>query len=439
MTNYSVRLTSAAVRHLVEQPAAVTSRLGAGLCRRDHTVELLVASTDPRRFNRAEDEALVLATVRDRPDGWDSVVRDLLARATEARTFTAALVLGRGAASGCLAAVCRTPSGVRSLASATVVGAGMPRIDLSARDVTREEVERIRANQPIEAADLERWSRTIGALGRQAWRHLRRQHIGVIGCGRSGSLVAQALARGGVRRITLIDPDCVELHNLGEMDAVDQADCGRAKVEGIAASLRRYGRSEIATVAAGIDTLTAFRIATTVDILVGCADDGAARLLTSAIGAAYLRPVIDIGTGVFGEGDERRMGGDVRLLLPGACIACFGGLAGRQTESDPTPGSPNAEPDWRRQRAGSLRSVNQIAVGFGLRLLEDLVQGRIGTSAWLHLEFGRDGMPRLDRVRPTAREGCRVCALMGRGDAALRALPDVIRQTESSMRARRVR
>lgn len=46
--------------------------------------------------------------------------------------------------------------------------------------------------------------------------------------------MAVTLVRLGIPRLTLIDPDLIEPHNLGEMDAVTDADLGRPKAEALA-------------------------------------------------------------------------------------------------------------------------------------------------------------------------------------------------------------
>ena len=51
-----------------------------------------------------------------------------------------------------------------------------------------------------------------------------------------------------------------------------------------------------------------------------------------------------------------------------------GGIAGLGVRRDDTIG------DWQTERAGSLRSLNQIAVGFAMRMLEDFIAGRLGEA-----------------------------------------------------------
>src|SRR5262249_7458871 len=78
------------------------------------------------------------------------------------------------------------------------------------------------------------WSRAVGALGSTAgWQRLIGLRIVLIGVGRTGSLVATTLARLGCQHLTLIDPDRLEPHNLGEMDSVCRSDVGRYKVDAV--------------------------------------------------------------------------------------------------------------------------------------------------------------------------------------------------------------
>lgn len=66
---------------------------------------------------------------------------------------------------------------------------------------------------------------------------LRGATVGIAGCGGLGSNAAVALARAGVGRLILADPDRVELSNLNRQHYF-QSDIGRAKVEALAGHLR---------------------------------------------------------------------------------------------------------------------------------------------------------------------------------------------------------
>jgi len=52
--------------------------------------------------------------------------------------------------------------------------------------------------------------RTVGALTRANYERASRLKVGVIGCGRSGSLLTRDLARFGIRQLVVVDPDRVE-------------------------------------------------------------------------------------------------------------------------------------------------------------------------------------------------------------------------------------
>ena len=136
------------------------------------------------------------------------------------------------------------------------------------------------------------------------------------------------------------------------------------------------------------------------------------------------RPVPDNSNGAGFPPPVRTMGADVRLIVPGdGCLLCRGNLsnymqavedlcADRLVQVDST--------DWSRHRAGSLRSLNQVATGLSVRLLEDLVAERITRSAWAHVNC--DGAGRFTITYPPPPENppfCALCAKAGLGDAGL--------------------
>ena len=127
----------------------------------------------------------------------------------------------------------------------------------------------------------------------------------------------------------------------------------------------------------------------------------------------------------------QRMGLDVRLVLPAdRCLLCLGGvrhptLAQSVLQSAAAERAFLLRRDWQRERAGSLFSLNQVAVGLALRLLEDLVAGRIAESTWLHLDYGADGLPSLQRVEAERNAACPLCARAGRGEEGLVHLREV--------------
>ncbi|MGH8477259.1 MAG: ThiF family adenylyltransferase [Methylococcales bacterium] len=265
-----------------------------------------------------------------------------------------------------------------------------------------------------------RWSRTRGALGGDGvWQRWIDCPMAIIGTGRSGSLLAEALSRSGVRRLTLIDPDIIEPHNLAEMSLVIESDVGKPKSRAIAERLRSMnsGWSEIDARVCDLTDQSARQAIAAHPLIWQCVDNGAARIAGGMLAAAYHRVLIDIATGVHMD-SQRRMGADLRLILPGeGCILCFGGVHNRREALETLlSGTPQAHADWTAQRAGSLRSLNLIAVGFALRLAEDLVAERVTGSTWLHLEFDEHGSANLEYPSVSPSTDCLLCQRAGSGD-----------------------
>jgi hypothetical protein len=218
------------------------------------------------------------------------------------------------------------------------------------------------------------------------------------------------------------------------MDGVGPPDLGRPKAHAVAETLRQGGGCAVLAFADSILSLSALVVAKRADVLFCCVDSPPARLATACLAALYLKPLVDIGTGIFNErtgqaAPARRMGADVRLVLPGRCLLCLGGiadLARARTELLTGPVPAARPPGWQQDRAGSLRSLNGIAVYLALRLLEDLASGHLTASTWLHLEVSAAGIPMLEHRELPPNPVCRLCALTARGDAAVGELRSVL-------------
>lgn len=345
---------------------------------------------------------------------------------------TTAVAIGIGSAGGYLAGLfVNRDGGVEPVRRIKIVCAGLPSIAPQADESWQAE--------PIVAEDAREstWSRTIGALGIETWRRLTALRVAVVGCGRTGSLVVSALSRLGVRQITLVDPDFVEKHNLGEMDGVELGDVGLHKIVAVAQNAKSYNLSAMPSftlVKQSVMAVTAVAALKDCDMLVSCVDNAMARFAGDYVAKLYLKPLLDIGTGVLLAEDEMAMGADVRLLLPEQCLMCFGGIAGATQALGEltTSGTPDAAreiaPDWRAQRAGSLRSLNTAAVGLATRLLEDFISGRVQSSTWLRLEYETNGIPRVHQGAGSVTRSCSICAVAGLGDAGLSWLRAVVQE-----------
>ncbi len=275
---------------------------------------------------------------------------------------------------------------------------------------------------------LVRWSRTIGALGVDAWKRLARLRIGIVGLGRTGSQLALLLGRIGAGRLTLVDHDLMEPHNLGESLCGGVADLTQPKVAAMARFLKEIcpGPLDIVQVPGAVTRMDALEALKACDIIISCVDRDSARLAANAIAVLYCKPFLDIGTGIHGEGAGRDMGADIRLAQPGQCLLCFGGLRNVNeafhTAQQPAGKGELAVPDWRAERSGSLASLNQCAAGVAMRIVEDFVGGRIKESLWVRLLFsGAGGFRAFEQpgMRLGGGAGCPLCRLAAMGDKGL--------------------
>jgi hypothetical protein len=290
--------------------------------------------------------------------------------------------------------------------------------------------QRVCAPRPTTAEEREMWLRSRGSFGSDhAWNAIRGLNLAVIGCGRSGSLAAFALRQLGVRGLTLIDPDTLELHNLGESVLMSREDVGSRKAEALAARLepRTATDQPVVAVPHSIATLNALSHIKDVDLLICTVDNALARLTSTFLATVYMKPLLDIGTGVFdtSRAQSRRMGADVRLIVPGGtggCLLCAGGVG-----ASPAPREPNA--DFTTERAGSSFTLNGTAVFLGLRLLEDFVTGRSPGSHWLRCDFTPSGEPRLTNNTFTHSPACPLCRLTGLGDEAIQHYSAICKTT----------
>ena len=167
--------------------------------------------------------------------------------------------------------------------------------------------------------------------------------------------------------------------------------------------------------------------------MVSCVDHDSARLAATALATVFCKPLLDIATGIHGSGADREMGADVRLVLPGQCLLCCGGLRDQTSALQVLARAEaerglSAQRDWRHERAGSLASLNQCAVGVALRLLEDVVAARIQDSTWDHLAFtpaGALGVTYPALSWPGANFRWPPCRLSGWSEAELPCLVDL--------------
>ncbi len=152
------------------------------------------------------------------------------------------------------------------------------------------------------------------------------RRILIIGAGGLGAPAAWALARAGTARITILDPDPVDLSNLARQVIYRMEDIGVPKVE---AAARRLGIAfphiEIDPRAIAFDANNGAAFAAAHDFIIDATDDPSVKFLINDIACAADRPFVY--GGVLG------MTGQAMTVLPGrsACLRCL-------FEGPPEPG-----------------------------------------------------------------------------------------------------
>ena len=149
-----------------------------------------------------------------------------------------------------------------------------------------------------EARDRRKQRRTIDSWGEQKQRDLEALRIGIIGLGSVGSVVAEGLARIGVRELVLIDDDLVEEHNLDRLLNAHAKDVGRAKTDIAEKAIRRASTANRIVVInhrKKIQHQEAYAAARDCDILISCVDSPIARDLLNRTAYRDGIPVVDGG------------------------------------------------------------------------------------------------------------------------------------------------
>ena len=204
--------------------------------------------------------------------------------------------------------------------------------------------------------------RHLQAFGSGTISSLGRLSVAVVGCSGTGSIVIEQLARLGVQRFVLVDPDVVEEKNLNRILNTGIADIGKPKVEVIAAAISRLGfNQEVLPIATNLAAAAAVLAVAECDVVFGCVDSLEGRHLLNRIATFYLIPYFDVGVRLDadGKGGINGIAGAVHYLQPG-CSSLYSRevYSLKQVEAEEMKRvNPTMYEDQRKQ--GYLRGVNE--------------------------------------------------------------------------------
>ena len=270
--------------------------------------------------------------------------------------------------------------------------------------------------------------RTTDTWGKIRQSDIARLHVGIVGVGSVGAVVAEALTRIGVRKLTLIDPDKVEIHNLDRLLYASSRDVGRPKVRLVANNLRRNATADffqVSTYEDAIQTESCYRTALDCDVLFSAVDRPLPKDLLNCIAYTHCIPVISGGVfignkpnGTLGQaawsvvtaGPERR------------CLRCDGQYTTSDVamERDGSLDDPAYIPD---AQSAEGRPTNQNVFPFSTNLASfmvmEMIRLIIAESWWpdaggkLHYSFIAG---RLSTARETCNANCSVYEKIAHGD-----------------------
>jgi ThiF family protein len=167
-----------------------------------------------------------------------------------------------------------------------------------------------------EGMDVDRTARFAAAFGEQASERLRNATIAVIGAGGTGSMAIEVLARAGIGKLIVVDPDRISASNLERMHgSLPQHVTNRDPKVAIAREhiVAINPRCKVEAYLGALPQKEIVDAVVAADVALGCTDQQHSRLALSDICVRYLVPVIDCG--VMLEGAQGVVTGQIIQLV----------------------------------------------------------------------------------------------------------------------------
>jgi len=164
--------------------------------------------------------------------------------------------------------------------------------------------------------------RHIQLFGQGTYKKLRNMSAAVIGGSGTGSPTIEQLARLGIGRLVLVDPDYIEEKNVNRIINSSIKDAKRrvAKVDMLAKAVRKMGLGiKVEVYHKDISHPDVVRAIAGCDVVFGCMDSVDGRHLLNRIATFYLLPYFDIGIKLVadGKGGIEQACGTIHYLQPG--------------------------------------------------------------------------------------------------------------------------
>ncbi len=195
-------------------------------------------------------------------------------------------------------------------------------------ELDKNSLIQISPSEGVQDFSEDRYDRQIRAFGRDLQIRLSKIKVGLIGLGGIGSIIAEQLARLGIRNWVLVDPDILEVSNLNRIVSARLRDveAERLKVELAARNIRQINpEARIKTLKLSVCSDKALKQLKECDLLIAATDNNSSRLVLNALACQYLIPLVH--TGVNLEIDDKKnfkdISGEVAITELGSwCLLC---------------------------------------------------------------------------------------------------------------------
>ena len=172
----------------------------------------------------------------------------------------------------------------------------------------------------------ELYHRQVLAFGEEAQEIFSNLKVSLIGAGGTGSILAEALVRLGVRELCIVDHDKVEESNLNRWQGGGYDDIGRYKVEVLQERIKRIRKDlTIMTFTKALFDKEVIDHIKDSDVIIGAVDSDSARFLLNRIALCYLIPYLDCSSGIIvKDGAIQRLASRNVVVIPGftECFNC---------------------------------------------------------------------------------------------------------------------
>lgn len=208
-------------------------------------------------------------------------------------------------------------------------------------DLTNEPISKIRIigesislNYPERTSNFESpeaFNRQQLAFGSSLVQDLSKLKVTIVGAGATGSASALLLTRLGVGELCLIDKDTIEESNLNRLHGTTIKDVGKYKVDVLQRFIKKIGLgTKVSAEKKWVSDKKCIEHLKTSDLIFGCTDDNAGRILLNRFAYFYLTPVFDMGLVISVKKDSyeiENLQGRISYLFPGSdCLVTKGNI-----------------------------------------------------------------------------------------------------------------